>query len=349
MTRRNSAKGKIIGAIVVIVIVAAAAWWYFTRMPGVDFSRRGPEPSGPAKASTAPPPIEHPISEAQTSPAPATTTPLPPLDTSDDTVASALASIPGADGLAGLLLSRGLIPHIVATVDALPRHTIGASILPLRTPKGTFTVDTSSGKPMLDSKDFTRYDPYMQIAQAVDPRTLVTWYVHWYPLFQQAYRELGYPQGYFNDRLIAAIDDMLAAPNAQPPAGRHPGRALRVRRSDLGIVVGGPETDDPHRPRERARVEGQAAQHPCAAAGSGAGVPHGRGNAAGGAFVLSLSDFCPSFRRESGKTAGSRGSPTAQKRSTVWPSAAPSGPKGYSSMRPPRSRDSAINVVARVP
>ncbi|HVX04016.1 MAG TPA: DUF3014 domain-containing protein [Rhodanobacteraceae bacterium] len=217
MTRRNSAQGKIIGAIVVIVIVALAAWWYFTRFPGVDFSRRGPSPSAPAKASTAPPPIEHPISQAQTGPAPATTTPLPALDDSDSAAASALASIPGADGLAALLLSRGLIPHIVATVDALPRHTIGASILPLRTPKGTFAVDTSSGQPMLDSKDFARYDPYMKIAEAVDPRTLVTWYVRWYPLFQQAYRELGYPQGYFNDRLIAAIDDMLAAPNARPP------------------------------------------------------------------------------------------------------------------------------------
>jgi hypothetical protein len=217
VTRRNSAQGKIIGAIVVIVIVALAAWWYFTRMPGVDFSRQGPAPSGPAAASTAPAPIEHPISEAQTGPAPATTTPLPALDASDDAVASALASIPGADGLAGLLLARGLVPHIVATVDALPRHTIGVSILPLRTPKGTFAVDTSSGKPMLDSKDFARYDPYMKIAETVDPRALVTWYVHWYPLFQQAYRDLGYPQGYFNDRLIAAIDDMLNAPNARPP------------------------------------------------------------------------------------------------------------------------------------
>ena len=70
---------------------------------------------------------------------------------------------------------------------------------------------------MLDSKDFARYDPYMKIAEAVDPRTLVTWYVHWYPLFQEAYRQLGYPQGYFNDRLIVAIDDMLAAPDAQAP------------------------------------------------------------------------------------------------------------------------------------
>lgn len=217
MAHRNSGQGRIIGAIVVIVIVAVAAWWYFTRMPGVDFSRQGPAPSVPATASTAPEPIEHPISEAQTGPAPATTAPLPPLDTSDNAAAATLSALPGAHGLADLLLARGLIPHLVATVDALPRHTIGVSILPLRTPKGVFTVDTSSGQPELDRKNFARYEPYMKLVEAIDSRTLVTWYVHWYPLFQQAYRELGYPQGYFNDRLMAAINDMLAAPNAQPP------------------------------------------------------------------------------------------------------------------------------------
>jgi hypothetical protein len=31
---------------------------------------------------------------------------------------------------------------------------------------------------------------------------------------QEDYRNLGYPKGYFNDRLIEAIDDMLAAPEA---------------------------------------------------------------------------------------------------------------------------------------
>ncbi|HEY9112558.1 MAG TPA: DUF3014 domain-containing protein [Rhodanobacteraceae bacterium] len=217
MTRHNSATGKIAGAIVVIVIVAVAAWWYFTRMPGVDFSRHGPEPSAPAKPSTAPAPIEHPINEAQTGPAPATTAPLPPLDSSDDAAVKALAAIPGAEGLSELLLARGLIPHIVATVDALPRRSIGASILPMRTPKGVFTPDTRDNQSVLDAKNYARYEPYMKIVEAVDPRTLVTWYVHWYPLFQEAYRQLGYPQGYFNDRLIQAINDMLAAPNARPP------------------------------------------------------------------------------------------------------------------------------------
>ncbi|TAN04943.1 MAG: DUF3014 domain-containing protein [Rhodanobacteraceae bacterium] len=217
MNRHNSAKGKITGAIVVIVIVALAAWWYFSNVPGVDFTRRGPAPAAPATASTAPLPVQHPIAEAQTGPAPATTAALPLLASSDAAAASALAALPGAQGLARLLLARGLIPHIVATVDALPRHTIGASILPLRTPGGAFAADTTSAGITLDASNYARYVPYMQIVQAVDPRTLVTWYVHWYPLFQQAYRELGYPRGYFNDRLLDAIDNLLAAPNAQPP------------------------------------------------------------------------------------------------------------------------------------
>jgi len=219
VAQQNSAVFKIIGAIIVIVIVAIAAWWYFTRVPGVDFSRHGPAPSAPAPASTAPPPVQHPISGAQTGPAPAATVPLPPLDASDNTVAQALAGIPGAEGLAQLLVARGLVPHIVATVDALPRHTIGASILPLTTPAGDFAIDRSGKQPVVAAENYKRYDAYMKIVEHVDPRTLVTWYVHWYPLFQEAYRELGYPNGYFNDRLIEAIDNMLAAPNVQrPPA-----------------------------------------------------------------------------------------------------------------------------------
>ncbi len=217
MAQHNSATFKIIGAIVVVVVVALAAWWYFSHVPGVDFSRHGPAPSAPAPGSTAPAPVEHPISEAQTTPAPATTAPLPPLDASDEPTAKALADIPGAAGLAKLLVARGLVPHIVATVDALPRHTIGASILPLKTPSGSFAVDTSGEQAAIASDNYKRYDAYMKIVQDVDPRKLVSWYVHWYPLFQQAYRELGYPRGYFNDRLIEAIDNMLAAPNVQRP------------------------------------------------------------------------------------------------------------------------------------
>ncbi len=37
-------------------------------------------------------------------------------------------------------------------------------------------------------------------------------YIRFYPLFQQAYLELGYPKGQFNNRLLESIADLLDAP-----------------------------------------------------------------------------------------------------------------------------------------
>ena len=42
-------------------------------------------------------------------------------------------------------------------------------------------------------------------------------YRHFYPLFQQAYVDLGYPDGYFNDRLVEVIDHLLATPDVAGP------------------------------------------------------------------------------------------------------------------------------------
>jgi hypothetical protein len=55
------------------------------------------------------------------------------------------------------------------------------------------------------------------MVEAIDAKKLVAVYVHFYPLFQQAYRELGYPNGYFNDRLVEVIDNLLAAPDTREP------------------------------------------------------------------------------------------------------------------------------------
>jgi len=53
--------------------------------------------------------------------------------------------------------------------------------------------------------------------EAVPARALVWIYVQAYPLFQQAYEELGLGGQYFNDRLVEAIDDMIEAPEARAP------------------------------------------------------------------------------------------------------------------------------------
>nr|WP_211200149.1 DUF3014 domain-containing protein [Rhodanobacter sp. B2A1Ga4] len=179
-----------------------------------------PATSASAAAPPGAPPIQHPIEQAQAGPATASTSALPALDDSDASVAAALAALAGGNDLSSLLVGQQVIARLVATIDMLPRHDgLAVFTLPARVPKGAFIVDEANGGTVASERNVARYAPYMQIVDAVDPQALVAWYVHAYPLFQQAYRQLGYPKGYFNDRLIVAIDDMLAAPElAQPPA-----------------------------------------------------------------------------------------------------------------------------------
>jgi hypothetical protein len=220
VSRRASA-GSWIGAVVVVLaIVVAGVYLARNAMhPGPPLAT-APAASASAPASAASAPIRHPIEQAQTGPATASTSALPALDDSDASVAAALAALAGGNDLSSLLVRQQVIARIVATVDALPRHDgLAVFTLPARVPRGAFIVGEANGGTVAGEQNVARYAPYMQIVDAVDPQALVAWYVHAYPLFQQAYRQLGYPKGYFNDRLVVAIDDLLAAPEpAQPPA-----------------------------------------------------------------------------------------------------------------------------------
>jgi hypothetical protein len=52
---------------------------------------------------------------------------------------------------------------------------------------------------------------------ALDTTQVVAVYKRLYPLFQQAYQELGYPKAYFNDRLVEVIDHLLVTPQITGP------------------------------------------------------------------------------------------------------------------------------------
>lgn len=213
--QQNSFGAWLVAVIVVAGAIAAGVYVWRKALHGPQNAPSAPvaaaSSAAPAAASSV---IRHPIADA--GPASASTAPLPALDGSDGTVADELAQL-GGDDLAGLLLREQIIPRIVATVDALPRQGVATRILPLRTPRGAFAVDEQEGSIELSPRNAERYAAYMRVVDAVDARKAVAWYVRYYALFQQAYRELGYPYGYFNDRLIAAIDDMLSAPAAGTP------------------------------------------------------------------------------------------------------------------------------------
>lgn len=215
---RNTSTVSWFVAIIVVLGVAAAGVWLVNRAlhpAAPSVANRAASEAAVAAGSQAPF-IRHPIENA--GPASAATAPLTQLDASDTGLASTLSTLARGLDLSSLLQSDQLITRIVASVDNLPRRELGTLMLPVHTPQGSFATKENAGQVVIGDGNALRYAPYMQVVEGVDPKALVAWYVHAYPLFQQAYRQLGYPDGYFNDRLFAAIDDLLAAPEpAQPP------------------------------------------------------------------------------------------------------------------------------------
>jgi len=193
------------GAIGIGLYLARSGPPAVSEMPGT--SKIAPAPATPP-AST----IQHPIGDVAV--ANGDNAPLPALDASDAAVLAALGALAG-DGLTALLNPEHVIQRIVATIDSLPNPKIASDALPVRGASGTFAATHDA----IDAKNYARYDTYAAIAKSMDAQKVVAWYVHYYPLFQQAYRELGYPDGYFNDRLVVVIDHLLATPDLpQPPA-----------------------------------------------------------------------------------------------------------------------------------
>jgi hypothetical protein len=203
----------------VVVVVAAAGILYFLRHratmapPPVTVA-----PSAPPPAAASTQPVHHPIEEAlSTAPAAQAKPALPSLDDSDDEVGGVLTDLVGQSLFDSLFEHKNIVRRIVATVDNLPREAIAPRLWVLRPVGGRFLVSGQADTLAIAPENALRYTAYMQMVQAVDVRKLVEAYVHHYPLFQQAYEHLGYPHGYFNDRLIAVIDHLLATPAVQPP------------------------------------------------------------------------------------------------------------------------------------
>ena len=198
----------------VVALVSIGVGVYLWRTPA-------PEPApppramapAPAPAADEPPLIEYPLAQA-----PVAEPPLPPLAQSDSLLVAALAELAGTPRLQELLQLPGLVRRVVVTVDNLPRNRLPVENWPVRPAGGSLrlTGSAADGGLAIDPSNAARYAAYVKLVESIDVTKLVALYVRTYPLFQQAYVELGYPKRYFNDRVLQVIDHLLATPQ---PAG----------------------------------------------------------------------------------------------------------------------------------
>lgn len=149
--------------------------------------------------------------------APPARPPLPPLAKSDSLVFDALAYLVGNESLMKLFHSKQIIQNIVVTVDNLPQQRVPVKVMPFKPPAGHFLTAGSEDHLSISPKNASRYTSYVKLAGAIDAKKLVELYVRLYPLFQQSYAELGYPNKNFNDQLNETLDDLLDTPDIKEP------------------------------------------------------------------------------------------------------------------------------------
>ncbi len=170
-----------------------------------------PAPAAPpAAAASAQPPAETASAAPIELPPPAK-----PLAASE--VGQALTDLLGRKAVASFLQLDDFPRRMAATVDNLGRAHVPTALWPVNPTPGRFTVEERDGGSVIAADNAARYTPFVLLAESVDASRAADLYVRMYPLLQRSYQELGYPKGYFNERVLAMIDLLLATPAVESP------------------------------------------------------------------------------------------------------------------------------------
>lgn len=210
------------GVAVALLSSAALAFYLAEQSPKWLLRPAVPELTGtdapPAASVPAEPAIRYPIARSDSlQDGQTASTPLPSLNESDPSMGAAITGLVVSTPLKDLFRLQDVVRNIVVTIDNLPRESLAMRQLPVKPASGSLAIEGAGEDLAIAARNRERYTPYIRLAKAIDAREMVATYVQLYPLFQRAYQELGYPKGYFNDRLILVIDHLLAAPEIDGP------------------------------------------------------------------------------------------------------------------------------------
>lgn len=192
-----------VGVVVVAAAVGGYFWWQNRPAPVEAPAAAAPQSApAPAPAASAEPAIRYPV-EAASEAAPAN---------SEAWVRETIAALLGETALRRFVTVDDFPRRLAATVDALPSGLSASRLWPVQPTPDRFLVEQRGAATAISPDNAARYRPFVALAESVDPARLAAAYRRLYPLLQQAYESLGYSGKYFNDRVIAVIDHLLATP-----------------------------------------------------------------------------------------------------------------------------------------
>ncbi len=208
---------KLVIGILVLAVLGALGWYFRDAfLPEPE-----PEPAIEQPVAAEPEPDSgprYPLPEtAPTTSPPGQLVELPPLDDSDAYFLLEIANN-FHPAFEALLVREAVIDRLVATIDNLTHGKIADNIRPVTPLPDVFDFDYGNGETLiLGPSSYARYDAIVAQVYYADMNKLYDTYRRFYPLFQAAYERLGYPDAYFNDRLVEVIDHLLATPAPAAP------------------------------------------------------------------------------------------------------------------------------------
>lgn len=199
---KQEEKKKIIrtGLIILAVIIGAIAVYYF------GFMKKPKAAPAPKTEAVAKP--EERTAEAK----PVPELPLVELGKSDDLVRQMIKEISSHPRLAVWLQSRDLIRKFTAAVDNIANGLSPKKQVDFFEPKGPFKAVKKGNLYVPDPSSYGRYNPAVDIFISLDAKACANLFRAYKSLFQEAYKDLGYPDSDFEDTLVRAIIELLKTP-----------------------------------------------------------------------------------------------------------------------------------------
>lgn len=230
----NPSKSRLPSFFIVLALLAVAAyvgWRYFQTEPApavaVDAQTSLPAemPDSPVLLPEEPalveaPVIENPVEALEPEGSGEEAVELPSLADGGGFVKERLATLFSRNDLLTFLQADGFVRKSVATVDNLARPQAASRLWPVNPTTQRFSTQVGAdGIEVIHPTNSLRYASMVRLIESVDSAQAVAVYAELYPMFQQAYEELGFPNGYFNDRLVQVLDHLISTPvPATPPA-----------------------------------------------------------------------------------------------------------------------------------
>jgi len=197
--RSATSRWVILGAGTVVAGALLALWWLGHAQPP-------PAVLAPTTATD----IARPPTRPQREPLQ-----LPPLADSDAALRDLFATLSKSPLLTHLLAQRGIVRAGTLAVVQIGDGKTPA--VPLAALRPTDRVSINGGAVgRVDPGSYARWNGAVRALTSINSTDAARVYVNLKPLFDQAYRELGYPDGDFDDAIVRAIRMLIQTPD--PPS-----------------------------------------------------------------------------------------------------------------------------------